>query len=361
MADVVVEALGRRIGVLEILRDVTFRVGEGEFVTLLGPSGCGKSTTLNALAGLDRPTSGRITMGGRVLYDDAANIFVDARFRDLGLMFQSYALWPHMTVAQNLDFTLEIRKIRGEEARRRIAETLALVDMDTYAGRYPGELSGGQQQRVALARTLVYQPRVLLLDEPLSNLDAKLRDKAREWLRDLQQRTGVTTIYVTHDQTEALSLSDRIIVMEKGRIVQDGTPDDVYDRPVNPFVADFVGASNLLPAELTAIGASDMRISVGAGLAITAARAARRLVPGPVTLSIRPERVEFCATEGQAGPNEFDVDIASSSYQGARFVHAFKLGPHLLRAESASRPATKAVRVRLPEAALQVFQAEVGR
>jgi iron(III) transport system ATP-binding protein len=248
MADVVVEALGRRIGALEILRDVTFRVGEGEFVTLLGPSGCGKSTTLNALAGLDRPTSGRITMGGHVLYDEAANIFVDARFRDLGLMFQSYALWPHMTVAQNLDFTLEIRKIRGAEARRRIAETLALVDMDNYAGRYPGELSGGQQQRVALARTLVYQPRVLLLDEPLSNLDAKLRDKAREWLRDLQQRTGVTTIYVTHDQTEALSLSDRIIVMEKGRIVQDGTPDDVYDRPVNPFVADFVGASNLLPA-----------------------------------------------------------------------------------------------------------------
>lgn len=144
MADVVVEALGRRIGALEILKDVSFRVAEGEFVTLLGPSGCGKSTTLNALAGLDRPSSGRITMGGRVLYDEDSNIFVDARFRDLGLMFQSYALWPHMTVEQNLDFTLEIRKIRGEEARRRVGDTLALVDMETYADRYPGELSGGQ-------------------------------------------------------------------------------------------------------------------------------------------------------------------------------------------------------------------------
>ena len=356
MADVVVEALGRRIGALEILQNVSFRVAEGEFVTLLGPSGCGKSTTLNALAGLDRPTAGRITMGGRVLYDEAAGIFVDARFRDLGLMFQSYALWPHMTVAQNLDFTLEIRKVRGEEARRRIAETLRLVDMETYAGRYPGELSGGQQQRVALARTLVYRPRVLLLDEPLSNLDAKLRDKAREWLRDLQQRTGVTTIYVTHDQTEALSLSDRIIVMEKGNIVQDGTPGDVYDRPVNPFVADFVGASNLLPAELTTIGASGMRIAVASGLEVTVAKPARSLQPGPVIVSIRPERIDFCATAGKAGPNEFDVDIASSSYQGARFVHAFRLGPHLLRVESASPISAKSVRVRLSEAALQVFQ-----
>lgn len=355
MAEVIVEALGRRIGAHEVLKNVSFRVADGEFVTLLGPSGCGKSTTLNALAGLDVPTSGRITMGGRVLYDKARDIFVDARFRDLGLMFQSYALWPHMTVAQNLDFTLMIRKIRGEEARRRIAETLALVDMETYAGRYPGELSGGQQQRVALARTLVYRPRVLLLDEPLSNLDAKLRDKAREWLRDLQQRTGVTTIYVTHDQTEALSLSDRIIVMEKGRIVQDGTPSEIYDSPVNSFVADFVGASNLLPAEIEYIGSGHLKIAIGPDLFLTTTSGAGQISSGPVMLSIRPERIEMVSDASSTGMNEFDAEVHSSSYQGARHVHVFKLGSHYLRVESSAPLATKTARVRLPGNALRIL------
>jgi ABC-type proline/glycine betaine transport system ATPase subunit len=199
---------------------------------------------------LDRPTAGRIEIGDRPVFDSDEDIFVDAQFRNLGLMFQSYALWPHMTVADNLAFPLGLRSIKGRDARDRIDETLELVDMTAYRHRNPGELSGGQQQRVALARTLVYQPRILLLDEPLSNLDAKLRDRARVWLRDLQRRTGVTTVYVTHDQTEALSLSDRIVVMNGGSVAQIGTPREIYDTPSDVFVADFVGSTNLLNAEL---------------------------------------------------------------------------------------------------------------
>ena len=248
MADVRVENLTRKFGTVTALSDISFEVADGEFLTLLGPSGCGKSTTLAALAGLDRPTSGRIAIGTRVVFDGASGIFVDAQFRNFGLMFQSYALWPHMTVYKNLDFTLELRRIRGAAARERIAEALALVEMEGYAERYPGELSGGQQQRVALARTLVYRPEILLLDEPLSNLDAKLRERARIWLGQLQRRTGVTTVYVTHDQSEALAMSDKIIVMNGGRIAQIGTPREIYEQPREIFVADFVGASNLIAA-----------------------------------------------------------------------------------------------------------------
>ena len=354
MASVAVTNLSRHFGPVVALDDVTFTVGDGEFLTLLGPSGCGKSTTLSALAGLDRPTSGVIRIGDKVLFDGAAGVFVDAQFRNLGMMFQSYALWPHMTVAENLDFTLELRRIRGAEAKRRIEETLALVDMESFAARYPGELSGGQQQRVALARTLVYRPEILLLDEPLSNLDAKLRDRARIWLGELQKRTGVTTVYVTHDQTEALALSDRIIVMNKGRVAQIGTPKEIYDAPADVFVADFVGASNLLKAELATGPDGTPFARLPSGEALRVRPGAGRPASGRVTLAIRPERILL----GAGGDNQVTAAVVARSYLGARNLLVLRIGEQRLRVETTDQVEASSVVVQLPPDSIGVYPAE---
>jgi iron(III) transport system ATP-binding protein len=351
MASVAVSHLSRHFGRVAALDDISFTVADGEFLTLLGPSGCGKSTTLAALAGLDRPTSGTIRIGDKVLFDGAAGIFIDAQFRNLGLMFQSYALWPHMTVAQNLDFTLELRRIRGAEAKQRIDETLALVDMEAYAARYPGELSGGQQQRVALARTLVYRPEMLLLDEPLSNLDAKLRDRARIWLGELQKRTGVTTVYVTHDQSEALALSDRIIVMNKGRIAQIGTPEEIYETPADVFVADFVGASNLLKAELGNDG--NARLPSGEVLHLRAGSPS--LPPGPVTLAIRPEKIVIAPDVSHR--NRVMAEVVAKSYLGARNLLVLRIGEQRIRVETTAPVLTSSIAIELPADAIGVYAA----
>ncbi len=355
MASVAVTRLSRHFGVVRALDDISFAVADGEFLTLLGPSGCGKSTTLAALAGLDRPTAGTIRIGDKVLYDGEAGIFVDAQFRNLGLMFQSYALWPHMTVAENLDFTLELRRIRGSEARQRIEETLALVDMEAYAARYPGELSGGQQQRVALARTLVYRPEILLLDEPLSNLDAKLRDRARIWLGELQKRTGVTTVYVTHDQSEALALSDRIIVMNKGKIAQIGTPEEIYETPADVFVADFVGASNLLKAEIAigSDGAPAARLPDGEVLRLRAGL--RDLRPGPATLAIRPEKIVI--DPAPSDDNRITADVVAKSYLGARNLVVLRIGEQRFRVETTAPIRTDQVIVRFKAETIGIYPA----
>ena len=353
MASVAVANLSRHFGRIVALDDISFNVADGEFLTLLGPSGCGKSTTLAALAGLDRPTAGTIRIGDRILFDGAAGVFVDAQFRNLGLMFQSYALWPHMTVAQNLDFTLELRRIRGAEAKRRIDETLGLVDMIDFADRYPGELSGGQQQRVALARTLVYRPEILLLDEPLSNLDAKLRDRARIWLGELQKRTGVTTVYVTHDQTEALALSDRIIVMNKGRIAQVGTPAEIYETPADVFVADFVGASNLLEADLIvgAAGEATARLASGDAFEVKA----RGVSSGPVMLAIRPEKIAVGGTATRS-ENHAVAKVLAKSYLGARNLYVLGFGGQRLRVETDADIVASEIPIRIPIECIRVYQ-----
>lgn len=353
MTSVTVTDLSRKFGTYLALDDVSFSVEEGEFLTLLGPSGCGKSTTLAALAGLDRPTSGSIRIKDRVVFDSRSGIFIDAQFRNLGLMFQSYALWPHMTVYKNLDFTLELRKIRGKEAKSRIEEALTMVDMQAYVDRYPGELSGGQQQRVALARTLVYRPQILLLDEPLSNLDAKLREKARIWLGDLQRRTGVTTIYVTHDQEEALSLSDRIIVMNKGRIAQVDAPDRVYERPADTFVADFVGASNLLPVELTQSDDGRLDAVLLSGVRLTIPAGQPHLAAGPATLSIRPEKIVLdCAASAE---NAVPYALQTTNYLGARNLVVVKVGDQTLRANTDGPSQNQDGLLSLPPEAIRVF------
>jgi iron(III) transport system ATP-binding protein len=235
-------------GVVRAVDGVTFNIQQGEFYTLLGPSGCGKTTTLQCVAGLETPDAGEIVMGGELVYSGHKRVLVPGDRRDLGMVFQSYAIWPHMTVFENVAFPLVYgrRRVPKDQVRERVLQALSRVQLDNLASRPAPFLSGGQQQRVALARAIVHEPRILLLDEPLSNLDAKLRDEMRFELRQLVGRLGMTTLYVTHDQVEALAMSDRIAVLGEGRIVQEGPPRDLYRRPHDQFVADFLGKSNFL-------------------------------------------------------------------------------------------------------------------
>jgi ABC-type Fe3+/spermidine/putrescine transport system ATPase subunit len=228
------------------VQGVSFAVGAGEHLTLLGPSGCGKTTTLRAIAGLERPTSGTISIGGATVFSSSPSVNVPAERRGLSMVFQSYAIWPHMSVFDNVAYGLRVRKCAEAEVATRVREALELVQLGDLGARSASKLSGGQQQRVALARAFVFSPSVLLFDEPLSNLDAKLRAEMRVELKELQRRLDITSVYVTHDLEEALAISDRIVVMRDGVIEQIGTPGEIYDRPRNTFVADFVGSANLI-------------------------------------------------------------------------------------------------------------------
>jgi iron(III) transport system ATP-binding protein len=264
---------------------VSFRVEAGEFFTLLGPSGCGKTTTLRCLAGLERPNGGTIAIGGRVMSSSDPPAFVAPNERDIGMVFQSYAIWPHMTVFQNVAFPLKVAGLgaRSAETTARVEEALALVHLDAQASRLATQLSGGQQQRLALARALVRRPPLLLFDEPLSNLDARLREQMRLELRALQRRLGITMVYVTHDQTEALSMSDRLAVMHEGRIVQAGSPAEMYGAPASAFVAEFIGSSNVL--EVAVAARFGVSVSATAGF-----------------ISIRPEHVRLHLHDGNGEP-----------------------------------------------------------
>jgi iron(III) transport system ATP-binding protein len=228
-----------------IVHGISFSVEDGEFVTLLGPSGCGKTTTLRCIAGLERTNGGSIEIDGQVVSDAQRDIFVGAHERNLGMVFQSYAIWPHMTVAENVAFPLSVRGVK--DTRESVKWALEVVGLSGLAQRQPSELSGGQQQRVALARAIVGKPKVLLFDEPLSNLDARLRDRTRAEISRIQKELSIPAVYVTHDQAEALSMSDRVIVMSGGRIVEEGSPRRLYRRPASRFTADFIGAANFLP------------------------------------------------------------------------------------------------------------------
>src|SRR5580765_5762424 len=244
---------------------VSFAVPAGEIVVLLGPSGCVKTTTLRCVAGLEHPTSGDISIAGRLVSSPTRGILVPPRSRDLGMVFQSYAVWPHMTVRQNVVYPLKHRKLSRADAKAKVDETLALVGLSEYADRPVVALSGGQMQRVALARSIVYRPQLLLLDEPLSNLDAKLRLRLRDDLRVILKQTGMTALYVTHDQAEAVVLGDRIGVMRDGKLLQMGTPDEIYNRPADLFVANFTGATNELAGTLIARDGHFGVIHSGAG------------------------------------------------------------------------------------------------
>jgi iron(III) transport system ATP-binding protein len=246
MSTVIIERLRKEFGSHVVLPNFDLRIEEGEFVALLGPSGCGKTTVLRCLAGLERPTDGRIVIGDDVVHDEFRRISLPTQKRGLGLVFQSYALWPHMNVFENVAYPLRVRRASRDSIFRKTADMLELVGLDGLAERAPAELSGGQQQRVALARALIASPRVLLLDEPLSNLDAQLRERLRKQLRRIHREVRTTSVYVTHDQVEALTMADRVVVMNKGRIEQSGTPREVFERPASRFVADFLGYENII-------------------------------------------------------------------------------------------------------------------
>ena len=277
MARLEIDRVSKRYGEVDAVRDVTLDVADGEFVVLLGPSGCGKTTTLRVVAGFAEPTSGAVRLGER---DITA---LPPWKRNAGLVFQSYALFPHLTVAQNVAFGLEMRKIEASETSSRVAEALRLVRLEHLGERLPRQLSGGQQQRVALARALVFRPDVLLLDEPLSNLDAKLRQEVRVEIRELQRKLGLTTVMVTHDQEEALTMADRLVVMNDGAVRQVGTQQDLYERPTDRFVAGFVGRSTFIEGEIEAPG----RFRSAGGLTLACSGSAA----GPATLALRPERI----------------------------------------------------------------------
>jgi spermidine/putrescine ABC transporter ATP-binding subunit len=307
MGRTVVELSGvaKRYGAVTALDAVDLGVYEGELLSLLGPSGCGKTTTLNVIAGFVTPDAGRVRIDGADVTGEPA------WRRGLGVVFQSYALFPHMSVAENVAFGLRERGTAKGEIAERVRAALALVRLSGAGGQRPGELSGGMQQRVALARALVIRPRVLLLDEPLAALDRKLREEMRAELRDIQREVGITTVFVTHDQHEALGLSDRIAVMRGGRIEQLGSPREIYERPATRFVAEFIGASTVLRGR--AIAADRVELAGGASLRVTAEAALR--VGEEVDLAIRPERIRLAPG---AGDNVLEARITGVTYQGAQ-------------------------------------------
>jgi iron(III) transport system ATP-binding protein len=291
VAGIALDHVTRRFGELAAVDDVDLEIADREFLTLLGPSGCGKTTLLRLIAGFLAPDAGSIRVDGRVL--STPDAVVPPERRGMGMVFQNYAIWPHKTVYENVAFGLEVRKVTRFEARARVRRVLEAVNLAGFEARYPSQLSGGQQQRVALARSLVVEPSILLLDEPLSNLDAKLRERMRWELKDLQRRTGITFVYVTHDQSEAMALSDRIAVMHQGRLQQCGPPREVYARPANRTVADFMGLVNLLPGRITRAAGDESAVTLGDAHTLAVA-----LPPGAregqaVQVAIRPESVRL--------------------------------------------------------------------
>ena len=308
-ARVAFQEVTKAFGEVVAVNGVSFTVDPGTLVTLLGPSGCGKTTTLRMIAGLEMASSGRILIGDQ----DVTQL--PATDRDVSMVFQSYALFPHMTVAENVAYGLTMSGFPKPEIRERAEEGLKLVGLSGYGARLPSELSGGQQQRVAVARALVLEPAVLLFDEPLSNLDAKLRRRVREDIRELQQKLGLTSVYVTHDQEEALAVSDRIIVMRNAEIAQEGSPRDLYESPSDAFVADFIGDANLVEAHLETVENGEAVVQIGTQKQRLPARG---LAPGPVKVAIRPEAIRL-ARDGANGV--LDASVSKATYLGSHMEY----------------------------------------
>lgn len=321
------------------VKGISFRVGEGEFYTLLGPSGCGKTTTLRCVAGLEKPNDGMISIGEEKVFSASENIIVSGHKRDIGMVFQSYAIWPHMTVFDNVAFPLKHskRKVSRNQLREKVMKALSLVQLEDFADRPSPFLSGGQQQRVALARALVYEPKLLLLDEPLSNLDAKLREEMRVELKQLVNRLGITTLYVTHDQAEALALSDRVAVMNKGVIIQEGAPRDIYLQPRNAFTANFIGKVNLYEGKVIrstpAIGLGVVQTPIGEVFC----RLPDGLTDGnAIQLMIRPEGVSILQNGLERKKNVLHGEVELVTFQGDTVEYQIRIGGHHCRVKSDS-------------------------
>jgi len=318
--DKLVKKFSSRGGVGEVtaVDGVSLEIAQGELVTLLGPSGCGKTTTLRLIAGFELPTQGRILLDGREIND------LPPHKRDMSMVFQSYAIFPHLNVFENIAYGLEVKHRPQAEIKERVARVLELVGLTGFENRAPNQLSGGQQQRVALARALVMEPKVLLMDEPLSNLDAKLREQMRTEIRRIQKRLGITSVYVTHDQIEAMTLSDRICIINRGRVEQVGTPQEIYQHPANIFVADFIGRANFLDARV--ISTTDNEVTVDVlGYRLTVPQPPGRVVSGQtVSLLLRPEAVEFGASNGLRGT------VRRAAYLGSVIDYDVEVGGQMI-------------------------------
>ncbi|WP_158746196.1 ABC transporter ATP-binding protein [Acidisphaera sp. L21] len=327
MSFLTVSHIEKHFGTHHALRDVSFTVQQGHVATLLGPSGCGKTTMLRAIAGLETIGTGRIELGGRVLSDGGSNHLAPER-RGIGMVFQSYALWPHMTVGGNIALGLKLKRMNPADIAEQTRNVLTVVGLAGMADRYPSSMSGGQQQRVSLARALALEPSCLLFDEPLSNLDLVLRERMRFEIREILVRAGITAVYVTHDQSEAMVISDSLLVMDQGKIVQAGAPQEVYLRPATRFVAEFLGGANLLPLD---------RAGSDAGAGLYVGPAGIRLQGLPVKhlpeaglIAFRPENLAIA--EGQQGPNAFAATLVTSTFLGATTQCEFRIGGSALTA-----------------------------
>jgi iron(III) transport system ATP-binding protein len=332
------EYRGQNGAIVKAAQDVNFHVPEGKFFTLLGPSGCGKTTTLRSIAGLEKPVSGDISVGDRTVYSSKQNIFLPPNERNFGMVFQSYAIWPHMNVFRNVSFPLEVRKNKPpqSEIRDRVMRVLAAVGLDHLAEREATKLSGGQQQRLALARALVMEPKLLLLDEPLSNLDAKLREKMRFELKRMQDTFKLTTIYVTHDQSEALALSDEVAVMNEGRIVQLATPRDIYERPRTKFVADFIGTTNFLDGTVLGKEQSEDYWNVRTSIGVLKVKSDHVLRENSeISISVRPEDVHLSNSPAPSGAqNSVTGLIDQAVFLGEYIDLKVKLGEYEMLARA---------------------------
>ena len=337
--------ISKRYGDLLASDHLNLTIQRGELMTLLGPSGCGKTTALRCLTGYVRPDEGRVFLDGMDVTD------LPTHQRELGMVFQNFALFPHMTVQDNVGFPLMIRNLRKAEKEERVAQALRLIRLEGYESHYPRQLSGGQQQRVGLARALVYRPKVLLLDEPLSNLDAKLREEMRFEIKEVVTRLGITAVYVTHDQGEALALSDRVAIMNRGRLEQVGTPEEIYEHPQSRFVAEFIGLSNFLEGHVQTMDRDLMVVAVG-GLQV-AVPTLPNTDPGQrVLLFLRPNEVELLHPEDPGGTNVFDARVEKATYLGDTIDYRLTFGQGLaLRVQTDAQRRFgqgKQVRLRLP-------------
>jgi ABC-type Fe3+/spermidine/putrescine transport system ATPase subunit len=329
-----VSGLSKWFGEYHAVKEIGFSVPEGEVLALLGPSGCGKTTTLRMIAGLETASAGRIAIAGTDVYSSEKRINVPSEKRGVGLVFQSYALWPHLTVGQNVAYGLKVLGLGRQEREKKTLEMLKAVDLSGFEDRYPGSLSGGQQQRVALARSLVMEPRVLLFDEPLSNLDSKLRESMRRELRKLVMRIGLTAVYVTHDQSEAMVIADRIILMNEGRIEQSGAPKEIYLRPQTPFAANFIGSANFFEAEVVAESGAGVEIELAPGMRLKALAPAG---PNPaggsrVRVAVRPERIAMRVAAGQN--DVLPGRITDAEFLGGFTSYLVSCGPVALEVQS---------------------------
>src|SRR5437899_4764958 len=351
MPDLVADNIEKQLGTAQVLCGVSFQLQQREILALLGPWGSGKTTLLRSVAGLERPDAGKIELRGKIVFDADSGFEIPAEQRGLGLVFQSYAIWPHRSVFENVAYGLRLRRARETDIQKRVGEVLERLGLGHLGDRYAHQLSGGQQQRVALARAMVYNPPVLLLDEPLSNLDAKLREGARDWLCQIIKQTETSALYVTHDQTEALAIADRVLLLDRGLIQEEGAPEQIYGAPASRFAAEFMGSNNRFEGKLAEVAGERGRLQ-GEGWTLWGRLRATKKVGEAATGLIRVERTRL---SDASGGERLKMNLSSSLYLGERWEYVFHLGDLHIRAWGEERLPEGEYWVSVPEKSLWIF------